>query len=738
MPPVLRSKIAQPTSLTDVVIRPALARSIRDSAAPLIMLVAPGGYGKTTLLTEVVGAMPGGIAWINVDAADNDGVRFWTHVLAALSEAGVPVDPSAVASIPMDQLADAAVDSVIAAIESVGAPVTIVLDDAHELIDADVIAACGRLISHPPAGLRLLVSTRTDLAWPISRLQVRNEVLVVDTEALALRGCDGSSVFENELLDGSIEAEAVDAIVRHVDGWPAGLRLAKLALTASGADAVTRLVSGGSPDISRYLADEVLAGRSDVERHFLVTTSVLDELTPAACDAVTERPGSLAILRRLVADRVFTTQRTDDTSTFDYHRVLREYLLSRLDERPPDEVRDIHDRAIAYHRDTGDVGAVISHAVRSGQTDVALEALSGFFLEAANTGRIGELWRWVDEIGVEHVLAHPDVGPMPGWASLNLGRYDEIDPWLEAHALIDDTSDAARASFDLHAAAIRCHRDRHIGRLDESVVHARHVLQLVEDLPDDIVVSSALAAAGTALVLDGNSSEGTEVLEAAIVAAQVGHERSSIVLAYSFLALAADDPNLASAQADSALALVDTPALEDFNRPAIPWLVRGSLALAAGQVGDAETAFERAAAHAQAGREPLVSALVSIAAAELHHLLGRADRSRSELRDASHILDEASGVDWIRQRLQQAQAATRFAPTDSSHLPPGANDLSERELAVLRLLPHDLPRRELAQQLFISENTLKTHLTSIRHKLGVRGRGDVTARARELGLLDDG
>jgi LuxR family maltose regulon positive regulatory protein len=97
-----------------------------------------------------------------------------------------------------------------------------------------------------------------------------------------------------------------------------------------------------------------------------------------------------------------------------------------------------------------------------------------------------------------------------------------------------------------------------------------------------------------------------------------------------------------------------------------------------------------------------------------------------------------SGAGWIADQIKAVRAETRFVPRDDRHLPVGARELTERELAVLRLLPHGLPRRELAAQLFLSENTVKTHIKSIRRKLGLGGRDDIVARARDLGLLPQG
>ena len=129
--------------------------------------------------------------------------------------------------------------------------------------------------------------------------------------------------------------------------------------------------------------------------------------------------------------------------------------------------------------------------------------------------------------------------------------------------------------------------------------------------------------------------------------------------------------------------------------------------------------------------------LISCQQARIAHLLGEVEATRAHLREAELHLGEGGGA-HLEARVRQTRNETRFAPLDDRHLPLGVIELTDRELAVLRLLPHGLSRRELADQLFVSENTIKTHLTSIRRKLGLSGREDIAAKARELGILADG
>jgi ATP/maltotriose-dependent transcriptional regulator MalT len=198
------------------------------------------------------------------------------------------------------------------------------------------------------------------------------------------------------------------------------------------------------------------------------------------------------------------------------------------------------------------------------------------------------------------------------------------------------------------------------------------------------------------------------------------------------VAILQDETDEAEAHADQALAFVSTPTLERFHQPVTALLVNSQIAMTRGQVGDAALHAERAERVAIAGTEPLFAVMARCQLARVAHAQGHPEQARQWLRDAETLLgdnDAAQLVDLIRQTRDD----TRFAHRDGT-LPV---ELSEREQAVLTLLPHGLSRNELGAQLFISENTVKTYLTSLRHKLGVSGRSsEIVARAVELGLLD--
>ncbi|MEM9042768.1 MAG: LuxR C-terminal-related transcriptional regulator [Actinomycetota bacterium] len=737
-PPIVRSKLRAPAPTPDLVVRMRLITRLLESSAPIWVVTAPAGFGKTTLIVrtleeaeEVWGVRT---AWVSVDRADGNPARFWTHVVAALVEAGVAADP-AIGPL-LDDDVDRALDEIVVAIEAVPTTVVLVLDDVHEIEDERVLLGLERLVARPPEGLLLAMTTRHELDLGLARRRLHGDVVELSAVDLAFTAEEGRRALAGELGSGVLDDGAAAELVSRLDGWPAGVRLSQLALR-SDAPASLDAITGSSPEVATYLASEVLGGLSADVRDFLLDTSILMDLTPGVCDSVSGRSDSLAVLRTLAADQVFTSLVDPATSTFRLHRLFREFLVGEAAERPPEEMEDLHRRAMRWSLAADDLDSVVWHAVSAGEHEVALQAVGERLLDASNRGQIDDMWRWINWIGTERVLADSVLAALPAWVSLNQRRYDEIDPWLDAIWMVEGVSDDHLRLFAVHAGTIRASRDRHLGAIASAVESARQAVELADDAaPHWTIVSTVHATLAQVLALAGDA----DAVDAARVAIDLAGEAGQdppLVMAYGALGMALDDPIAAGAAADSALSFVTSTDLERFHRPAMPWLVRAQVAFDEGRMADAEHAVERTIEIATIGDEPAVLALAHALCARIHHLHGREPEKRAALRSADAVGDELTGADWILEQVRAAHTATRFAPGPDDLLPIGARELSERELGVLRMLPYDLPRRELARQLYVSENTVKTHLTSIRRKLGLRGRADIVERARELGLLDD-
>ena len=729
---VLRSKTTAPIAHHDALLRARVVDRLLATRAPLWLLVAPAGFGKTTVLAQVVDRTPAAVAWVSVDRADNDPVRFWSHVGASVVAAVEGEIGSTGGSGRLDQLLsafspndlDRGIDEILAAIEARTDDVLLVLDDLHEVDDPVVMDGIGRIVSNPPPNLTVVVSSRSDPALPIGRLRASGQVEEIRFDDLVFSAEEVARVL-------SVDEELVADIVEHTGGWPTAVRMLAVGGSAHrGHDGLVELVAEHRSDLADVLAAEVLAAQPDDVQRFLVESSIVDELDPGLCDLLTGRAGSLSILRRLARDQIFTTPIDSEHTVFRYHQLFRSFLQGQALELGPDRRRVLHSRAADWYASAGRVSRAIDHAIAADRHDDALVLMKANYLEYSQAGLLTTIGGWLEAYGHERAAEDGEMLAACGWIDLNAQRFDRIDRWCGASFADPEEHRLYRA--EVHA--ILSHRARHLGDLTTARQEARAAVSMVGE-GSSLRGSVANAALGLADALAGQASA---ALEAAIVSGREWSVDSSVVAGYSGLAyVASSEPDRleeAEAFADEALSFVTSPTLERFHQPALALAVKARVERTRGRLADAEELASRAARVAADASEPLVGIVATCEQAHLAHLRGDQKEARRLLRTAETAVGEQSG-DHLADVVRATRNAVRFVTVDGQRLLPGAVELSERELAVVRMLPHRLPRKELAAQLHISENTVKSHLTSIRHKLGLVGREDIVARARDLGLI---
>jgi ATP/maltotriose-dependent transcriptional regulator MalT len=303
----------------------------------------------------------------------------------------------------------------------------------------------------------------------------------------------------------------------------------------------------------------------------------------------------------------------------------------------------------------------------------------------------------------------------------------------------------------LESSCIRGHEARHLGDVDAIVRHA-DIAMANADFSDTLetgarasrlvgVTANTLVVAASAAYWTGDLTAAEQHAKAAVTHARGSGEKSTVISGYAHLALVAaerGDVEQAQAHADQSLQLVESERDEQFHRPTMAHIARAVAARIGGRLADAGASLDDAERIEATPRELLHLARIETERALVEHAAGNRTEARAALRRARAIVAECPSAHFD-DRLRQTENAIRFAAIDvaaaDGPVPIGVRELTEKELAVLALLPHGLSRRELASQLHVSENTVKTHLTAIRHKLGVPGRGDLVAKATELGLI---
>jgi LuxR family transcriptional regulator, maltose regulon positive regulatory protein len=377
--PLLATKLMVPQLPEWFVTRPRLLGLLTEGAqGPLTLLAAPAGTGKTMLLGSWArsGRHPGAVAWLTLDADDNDRARFWAYVLAGLRASDkVPPDGAVAALAPPEPgMGEGFLPVLVNGLGELPGPVVLVLDDVHELTDAPVLADLEFLVQHAPPQLRLVLASRADPALRLSRLRVAGALTEVRAAELAFTHAEAAELLT--ALGTALSDAEVAALWTRTEGWAAGLRLACLSLQHHpDPSGFVTAFSGDDRAVAAYLIGEVLDRQPADLREFLLHTSLANRLTGGLADALTGRQDGVARLRELERTNAFVVPLDPNRTAYRYHQLFAELLRAELRQQYPDEVAELHRRAARWHAADGVTADAIRHALAAADWDYARDLL---------------------------------------------------------------------------------------------------------------------------------------------------------------------------------------------------------------------------------------------------------------------------------------------------------------------------------------------------------------------------
>src|SRR5580693_2877862 len=435
---LLATKLHVPGPRPGFVARPRLARALGEGLARgLVVVCAPAGFGKTALLADWVRSGDHRVAWLSLDAADNDPVRFWRHVIAALDRARPGIGERAgpllgpPAPLSFEGLVTALINELAA--QPGDGEVLLVLDDYH-LIDArQVHGALEFLVEHLPPGLRLALASRSDPPLRLPRLRAGGQLAELRTDDLRF-SADEAAALLREAIDTELPGAAVAALAARTEGWAAGLQLAALSLRGQADPAgFVAAFSGSHRYVLDYLAGEVLDRQPEELRAFLLETSVLERLSGGLCDAVTGRTDSQAMLEQVERANLFLVPLDETRGWWRYHHLFADLLRARLREQQPGQVAALHRNAATWCEEHGLADDAVRHAVASGDTAWAARLIERHFDEIFYLrGEGATVRRWLAALPAELAGSRPRLLLAEALLALASGRVETAGPPLDA------------------------------------------------------------------------------------------------------------------------------------------------------------------------------------------------------------------------------------------------------------------------------------------------------------------
>ena len=382
------SKLLRPVLRPGTVRRlPLIERLARGEPRPIVSVVAPAGYGKTTLLSQWAEGNGQAFAWVSVDEGDNDPKVLLSYVAEALD--GVePIDGrvfDALAS-PVSSVPGSVVPRLGAAFLSMTRPVVLVLDDVHALHNSECRAALSVLADHVPAGSRLALAGRAEPPLRIARLRAEGRILEIGPGDLSLTADEASSLLRN--ADVALGGDDVAGLHQRTEGWPAGLYLAALYLREGGPLA-TAAVSFGGDDrlVTEYMESEFLARISSRQRVFLTRTAVLERMSGPLCEAALDLPGAAAILADLARSNVLLVPLDRRGQWYRYHHLFRDMLLAELERLEPVMLPVLRRRAASWCVANGWPEEALGYSMAAGDAGAAAALVGKLVVPAHRQGR---------------------------------------------------------------------------------------------------------------------------------------------------------------------------------------------------------------------------------------------------------------------------------------------------------------------------------------------------------------
>jgi len=515
---LLESKTHRPRGRAGQVRRMRLLERLHAARDARVVLVsAPAGFGKTTLVAqwladpsgEALADEPRAVAWLSVDARDNEPAVFWRYVVAALRTAAAGVGGGALAQLePPGASVDAALATLVNDLQTLDRDTVLVIDDYHLVGSTEIHEEMAFFIEHLPPRLQLVLASRADPMLPLARLRARGELVEVRAADLRFTPAEASA-YLTDAMGLRLSDDDVATLENRTEGWIAALQLAALSLRDR-VDAAAFIADFAGDDryVVDFLVEEVLARQTADVRSFLMSTSVLRTLSGALCDAVTGRADSAEVLRELERANLFVVALDDRRRLYRYHHLFGDVLQARLREEQPALIPELHRRARVWHEEAGDRREAIRHALAGDDVESAARLLELELPALQRDRQEATLRTWIDALPDEVIRARPVLGVAFVGSRMVRGelegveeRLRDVERWLAAQREQPDggrppgmvvTSEERFRALPAAVAVYRAAQARIGGDVPGTIAHAQRALDVMA--PGDSLERGAAAA----------------------------------------------------------------------------------------------------------------------------------------------------------------------------------------------------------------------------------------------------
>ena len=653
---LLRTKFFVPPIRSKQIARPRLFDLINGGLdRSLILVSAPAGYGKTTLVSSWLKETKIPAAWLSLDSSDNDPIRFLQYLLAALMPIAPGIEDDLVCMLQGIQPAqfENVINLLANELGSFSDPFVLVLDDFHVVHSEVVLKMVSYFLEYMPPQMHLTILTRTDPALPLSRLRVRGQLLDIRAEQLRFTYAE-IAAFLNKTMGLTLSTNDLSALEARTEGWIAGLQLA--ALSMQGSKDIHSFVSaftGSHHYVMDYLIEEVLKLQPKKVGTFLLQTSFLDRLCGLLCEAVVdaepiEPVDGQAMLENLEEMNLFVIPLDDERKWYRYHHLFADVLRKRLEHQFPLLLSELHRRASQWYEQNGFIAEPIQHAIEAGDQDRAAHLIEekGCFL--LMSGEVATLLNWTDAIDFQSET-RPWLAIQKAWALAMTGDLDRIEPLLQAPekllSPLEPTDEVRTMQGTIAAARANCANMK--GDTRSAAKYARYALDL---LPGCSSISQSVRSVATSILGDASWINGDleDASSAYAEAIRIGREAGNlnmVIIANSNLAEILIDQGQLHKAADTLTHSLQMAVRPDGQRSPLAgklYAILGKLAYEHNQLNDADQYFHQCLDLCQQWGETDFQASTCAMLARLEQARNNLENAQEAIRKAELLTGEYS------------------------------------------------------------------------------------------------
>jgi LuxR family transcriptional regulator, maltose regulon positive regulatory protein len=526
---LVTTKVRIPRTRPNLVERPRLRDVlVAGQGRRLTLVSAPAGFGKTTLLGEWakdLSAAGRSVAWISLDGSDNDPTRFMAYLVDALRAVEEGVGDGILASLrsPEPPHVEAVIGTLVNDLANAHREVVMVLDDYHLIGSEAVHEAVSFLLEHLPENTHLIVSSRTDPPFPLSKLRARAQMAEIRAADLRFT-TEEATAFLGEVMGLTLSAEDVAALEEITEGWVVALQLAALSMRdREDVSGFARAFSGSNRHVLDFLAEEILERQPESVRDFLLRTSVLESMSALLCDALTGRSDGQVMLERLERENLFVVPLDDDRVWYRYHHLFADFLRARLRRESPELAGELQLLASGWYENNRQVAEAIGHALSAPDHERAARLIEQEVKQAWSRGEGPTVLRWLEALPAGAKRRRPRLFLQHAQALVLIGQPDDVELLLKEAERAAEAPGQDRQFLLGFASAVRSWRARLRGDVPSAVELARRALLLLPD-EEGHLRNFAAVSLGDALRAAGDLSAASEAFaEATETGREAGH-----------------------------------------------------------------------------------------------------------------------------------------------------------------------------------------------------------------------